>query len=146
MAHRYIDVSEREILEKKESPPQLYELIIYDNKQRRVAGDGQPHLILKRSIPGAAKPGSLSGEEQDASSADVDTYIASLSHHVPSDVHRVVEAIIAEEEAFGDDHLELQFKKENEELNNIFRSLRKVRSRVVQKNYKYRNKVEYEDR
>ena len=96
--------------------------------------------------------------DQFANATEVSNYLASLSHHVPDDVRRVVEAIIAEEETVSDngpkDAAEIDpealaerdsGQEQQVDLGEIFNTLKKARKQFTQKKFKYTKKVEYED-
>lgn len=87
-----------------------YKLVIKGNSGKSRSGGG-PHYILRRKLEGEAddileeQPSSNAEEAVDdliqseplASASNVSVYISSLMSHVPDDVNRVVDAIIAEE-------------------------------------------------
>ena len=94
-------------------PSPSFELIVQGN-ENPAEETGAPHLILRRRPLDVEEAGKAGPEPQDTpgtgelevnspagadtvSSDDVAAYIASLSNHVPEDVSRVVDAIIAEE-------------------------------------------------
>ncbi len=87
-----------------------YKLVIKGNSGKSRSGSG-PHYILRRKLEGETddlveeQPLSETEEELEdliqaepiASASNVSVYISSLMSHVPDDVNRVVDAIIAEE-------------------------------------------------
>lgn len=87
-----------------------YKLVIKGNSGKSRSGGG-PHYILRRKLEGEADEiieetpvpeaeealEDLIQSEPIASASNVSVYISSLMSHVPDEVNRVVDAIIAEE-------------------------------------------------
>jgi hypothetical protein len=88
-----------------DQPGESYRLVIKDNPEAERSLGG-PHLIFRRKLE--VDQNTVIGEEQGASddaavsdhegaSRSISDYISSLMNHVPDEVTRVVDAIIAEE-------------------------------------------------
>lgn len=152
-----------------------YKLVIKGNSGKGRSGSG-PHYILRRKLEGETdelveeQPVSEAEEEFEdliqaepiASASNVSVYISSLMSHVPDDVNRVVDAIIAEENKRPtnlptlDDTLSMIFPVSGDSMLQGEESigtpevvnrnaLKSADDESHSKNQKYVKKVEYED-